>query len=174
MTYGKAEVTALLDERGVAYEKVEHEAVFTMEGMDALGLPFADEVVKNLFLRDDKKRAYYLVTMVEDKPANLKALRRTIESRPLRFASEDDLNAILGLRGGAVSPFGVLNDVEHKTEVVFDKALRSYSGLGVHPNDNTATLHVPLDDVLALLEDFGVPYRFVDMTPPEAEEPAAQ
>ena len=32
-TLGKEEVTALLDERGVAYERVDHEAVFTMEGM---------------------------------------------------------------------------------------------------------------------------------------------
>ena len=47
--YGKAEVIALLEERGIAHEKVEHEAVFTMEGMAALQLPFAHEVVKNSF-----------------------------------------------------------------------------------------------------------------------------
>ena len=84
---GKNEVLQYLDEQGVSYQKVEHEPVFTMEGMEQLNLPFAAEVVKNLFLRDDKRRAYYLVVMPEDKPANLKALRATLESRPLRFAS---------------------------------------------------------------------------------------
>ena len=163
MAFGKEEVCAYLDERGVVYDRVDHEAVFTMEAMDALALPFADAVVKNLFLRDDKKRNYYLVVMPEDKPANLKALRSALEARPLRFASEDDLKDILGLRGGAVSPFGVLNDEEGKVQVVIDEALRDWLAVGVHPNDNTATLRMPLSDLLALFEDRGGPYRFVGM-----------
>lgn len=165
--YGKGEVVALLDERGCPYERVDHEAVFTMEGMARLQLPFAREVVKNLFLRDDKKRAYYVVVMPEDKPANLKELRRSLESRPLRFASEEDLDGILGLRSGAVTPFGVLNDEERRVTVVFDEELRDYAGLGVHPNDNTATLHVALEDLLAIVEEHGNPVRFVAMSWPE-------
>ena len=165
---GKNEVLQYLDEQGVSYQKVEHEPVFTMEGMEQLNLPFAAEVVKNLFLRDDKKRAYYLVVMPEDKPANLKALRATLESRPLRFASGDDLEAILGLRAGAVSPLGVLNDDERRVQVVLDEELRGYKGLGIHPNENTATLHVPLADVLALFDAHGTPHRFVPMERPEA------
>lgn len=82
MAFGKEEVCAYLDSRGVVYDRVDHEAVFTMEAMDALSLPFANVVVKNLFLRDDKKRNYYLVVMPEDKPANLKALRRLSERGP--------------------------------------------------------------------------------------------
>ena len=161
MAFGKEEVCAYLDSRGVVYDRVDHEAVFTMEAMDALSLPFANVVVKNLFLRDDKKRNYYLVVMPEDKPANLKALRAALGARPLRFASEEDLQGILGLRGGAVSPFGVLNDTEGKVQVVLDAALRDWPAVGVHPNDNTATLRVPLSDLLALFEDRAVPYRVV-------------
>ena len=163
MAFGKEEVCAYLDERGVAYDRVDHEAVFTMGAMDALELPFANAVVKNLFLRDDKKRNYYLVVMPDDKPANLKALRAALGARPLRFASEEDLHGMLGLRGGAVSPFGVLNDEEGKVQVVFDEVLRDWPAVGVHPNDNTATLRVPLSDLLALFQDRAVPYRFVDM-----------
>ena len=165
---GKTEVLQYLDDQEVFYQKVEHEPVFTMEGMEQLNLPFASEVVKNLFLRDDKKRAYYLVVMPEDKPANLKALRAMLESRPLRFASSDDLEAILGLRAGAVSPLGVLNDDERCVQVVLDEELRGYKGLGIHPNENTATLHVPLADVLALFDAHGTPYRFVPMERPKA------
>ena len=95
MAFGKEEVCAYLDSRGVVYDRVDHEAVFTMEAMDALSLPFANVVVKNLFLRDDKKRNYYLVVMPEDKPANLKALRAALGARPLRFASEEDFSFFL-------------------------------------------------------------------------------
>ncbi|WP_251177896.1 prolyl-tRNA synthetase associated domain-containing protein [Adlercreutzia agrestimuris] len=161
---GKQEVVALLNERGVAFDMVEHEAVYTMEGMDELQLPFAQEVVKNLFLRDDKKRNYYLVVMPEDKPANIKELRATLEARPLRFASEEDLAKYLGVIAGAVTPFGALNDPEGIVQVVFDEDLRSYSGLGVHPNDNTATLHVPLDAILAIYDEREIPYRFIPMS----------
>lgn len=125
---GKEEVVAFLRDGGYEFKMVEHEAVFTMEGMEALNLPFGEEVVKNLFLRDDKKRNYYLVVMPEDKPANLKELRTKLEARPLRFASEDDLTQYLGLRGGAVSPFGVLNDEDAAVQVVFDEELRGYRG----------------------------------------------
>lgn len=161
---GKQEVVALLNERGVAFDMVEHEAVYTMEGMDELQLPFAQEVVKNLFLRDDKKRNYYLVVMPEDKPANIKELRATLEARPLRFASEEDLAKYLGVIAGAVTPFGALNDPEGIVQVVFDEDLRSYSSLGVHPNDNTATLHVPLDAILAIYDEREIPYRFIPMS----------
>ena len=46
MAFGKEEVCAYLDSRGVVYDRVDHEAVFTMEAMDALSLPFANVVVK--------------------------------------------------------------------------------------------------------------------------------
>lgn len=164
---GKEEIVRFLREGGYVFDMVEHEAVFTMEGMEALELPFGDDVVKNLFLRDDKKRNYYLVVMPEDKPANLKELRARLEARPLRFASEDDLGQYLGLRGGAVSPFGVLNDEEAVVQVVFDEELRDYAGLGVHPNDNTATLHVKLADMVEIVEGHGNALRFVELPRPE-------
>ena len=164
---GKEEVVGFLRDGGYVFDMVEHEAVFTMEGMEALGLPFGDEVVKNLFLRDDKKRNFYLVVMPEDKPANLKELRTRLEARPLRFASEEDLQQYLGLRGGAVSPFGVLNDEEAVVQVVFDEELKGYDGLGVHPNDNTATLHVKLADMMEIVESHGNSLCFVELSRPE-------
>lgn len=161
---GKTEVLAFLEEGGYAFELVEHEAVFTMEAMDALNLPFARDVVKNLFLRDDKKRNYYLVVMPEDKPANLKALRAALQARPLRFASEEDLEAHLGLRGGAVSPLGILNDEERTVQVIFDEDLKNYEGLGIHPIENTATIHISLDNVIDIVEKHGNVYQFVNAT----------
>mgnify|MGYP000676871859 CR=1 FL=1 len=44
----------------VSYEKYEHIPVFTIEEMDAVEVPHKEWIVKNLFLRDDKKRNYYL------------------------------------------------------------------------------------------------------------------
>ena len=84
MTMQRSGVLALLDGEGVPYELTEHPAVYTIGEMEALGLPFQAEVAKNLFLRDDKKRNYYLLTLREDKRADLRALRQKLEAAECR------------------------------------------------------------------------------------------
>lgn len=160
--YGKAEVLALLEGEGVAYELVEHGAVFTMEGMRALALPFESDVAKNLFVRDDKKRAYYLVALDGARQVPLKELRALLGSRPLSFASEADLAAKLGLVPGEVTPLGALNDEARTVEVIIDAAFEARGRIAVHPCDNTATLCLATADLIALLRAHGTPVRIVE------------
>ena len=108
----KQEVLSLLDERGVSYELTEHKAVYNMAELAEVVLPYPEADAKNLFVRDDKKRGYYLITVRGDKRVDLKAFRQQNGTRPLSFASAEDLMARLGLIPGAVSPFGLLNDAE--------------------------------------------------------------
>ena len=70
-------------------QTAEHIPVYTIDEMSALHLPDGEAVAKNLFIRDDKKRTYYIIVVRQEKTANLKALRQTLGSRPLSFASED-------------------------------------------------------------------------------------
>ena len=152
----REKVFARLEELGVSYEVTEHPAVFTIGEMDALGLTAKGEVCKNLFLRDDKKRRYYLVAIDGGRTADLKALRRTLDSRPLRFADAADLERLLGLLPGQVTPLGALRAPAGTVTVVLDASLRGRT-VGVHPLENTATTFLNLDDLAALLEDHGVP-----------------
>lgn len=52
--YHKNEVYALLNDKSIPYEAVEHEAVFTMEEMERAGIDAHGCICKNLFLRDAK------------------------------------------------------------------------------------------------------------------------
>lgn len=79
-----------------------------------MDIPYPEADAKNLFVRDDKKRNYYLITVKGDKKVDLKEFRKKNNTRPLRFASENDLMDILGLIPGAVTPLGILNDEERK------------------------------------------------------------
>ena len=63
-------VFALLRELNIPYQVVDHPAVYTIEDMVNLKLEHIDKVAKNLFVRDDKKRNYYLVVIQQDKSAN--------------------------------------------------------------------------------------------------------
>ncbi len=145
---------AALARAGIAYELTPHAAVYTIDEMCALALPHGDRVAKNLFLRDDKKRNYYLVVAREDKRVDLKALRQTLGARPLSFASETDLNALLGLSAGSVTPLGVLNDGERRVRVFIDRAFQG-GLIGVHPNDNRATVWLQADELLRFIRKNG-------------------
>ena len=68
----KEEVYKYLESLNIKYKKIEHKAVFTMEEMSKLNLEDESEVVKNLFIRDDKKQNYYLILVKGDKRVNLK------------------------------------------------------------------------------------------------------
>ena len=159
----KDQVYALLDALQVSYEVSEHPAVFTIEEMLNVDIKYPEYVVKNLFLRDDKKHNYYLVVMHKDKQVNLKELKEKLGGRPLRFASEDDLLKYLGLTKGAVTPFGVINDAEHRVTVVIDNALKNFKLIGIHPNSNTATVWISVPDLVGLVEKEGNPLLFMDV-----------
>ena len=160
----KQEILALLDERGIRYEVTEHKAVYNMAELAEVVLPYPEADAKNLFVRDDKKRGYYLITVKGDKRVDLKAFRRQNGTRPLSFASAEDLMARLGLIPGAVSPFGLLNDAEHSVTFCLDREFLDAPGrIGVHPNDNTATVWLAAADLLSILQAHGSPTRLVEL-----------
>jgi Ala-tRNA(Pro) deacylase len=157
----KLETCQALSAMAIDYTVVDHPAVFTIEEMEQLNLPDADAIVKNLFIRDDKKRSYYLVVLQKDKRVDLKGLRGKLASRPLTFASEDDLMKLLGLTKGAVTPLGILNDSVHSVTVVLDETILAFDRIGIHPNDNTATVFLKPYDLVKLIETLGNPLAFI-------------
>ena len=96
---------------------------------------------------------YYLITVQGNKRVNLKEFRKKNNTRPLSFASEEELMAILGLIPGAVTPLGLLNDAEHKVQHFIDRVvLDAPRIIGVHPNDNTATVFLKTRDLIELIQ----------------------
>ena len=148
--------------KGISYEVTNHDAVFNMEELGAVELPYPKWDAKNLFVRDDKKRNYYLISVKGDKRVDLKAFRKRQGLRPLSFASADDLLAILGLTPGAVTPLGLLNDKAGKVYFYLDVDFKGHL-IGVHPNDNTATVWLLADDLMKLLREEGHDGEFVDI-----------
>lgn len=152
-----------LNELGINYDLIEHPAVYTIEEMDALNISNKNQIVKNLFLRDDKKEQYLLLVLPKNKKVNLKDLKMKINSRPLTFASEDSLNEYLSLNKGSVTPFGILNDDFRRVEVIIDKSLLDYEHIGLHPNENTATVFIRPKDLELVIMDHGNQFRYVDI-----------
>ena len=143
----KEEVYEKLNELNIKYRVVNHKAVFTMEDVINENIEPFENIVKNIFIRDDKKINYYLVLVSHNKKVNLKELRNKLNSRPLTFASEEDLYKYLGLTKGSVSPLRILNDKDHIVTIIIDEDIKNISEIGVHPNINTATVFLKPKDL---------------------------
>ena len=74
--------------------------------------------------------------------------------RPLTFASEEELFALLKLTPGSVTPLGLLSDGERKVKLYIDSDLAA-GLIGVHPNENTATVFLKTEDLIGLIKEHG-------------------
>ncbi len=106
----KNEIYDYLKRKNIWYEITEHKAVYNMAELSEIDIPYPECDAKNLFVRDDKKRNYYLITVKGNKRVDLKEFRQKNNTRALSFASENDLMNIMHLLPGSVTPLVILND----------------------------------------------------------------
>ena len=159
----KSETLYYLDQHGIKYEIVEHQAVYNMAEMEKIALPYPEADAKNLFVRDDKKRNYYLLTIKGDKRVNLQQFREENGTRRISFASPKDLKEKLDLEPGSVTPLGLLNDSHHEIPFYLDSYFSQQPRIAVHPNDNTDTIWLDPQDLLKVIKDLGNPVKVVKM-----------
>ena len=150
----KADIYEYLNVNNIWYEKINHEAVYNMDELSKIDIPYFDVIKKNLFIRDDKKKNYYLITLKGNKKINLKEFRKSQNTRALNFASEEELQEIMSLTAGSVSPFGLLNDDNLLVHFYIDKDYDD-SVIGIHPNDNTETIILKVKDLIEIIATHG-------------------
>ncbi len=158
----KEEIYAYLSSKGIPYEIAEHKAVYNMNDLDNLALPYPEANAKNLFVRDKKKSRYSLITVKGEKRVDLRDFHRVNNARALSLASAEDLFELLRLTPGSVTPLGLLNDEKKTVEFYLDSDLRD-GLIACHPNDNTATIFLACRDLLSIIEEHGNPVYIVDI-----------
>ena len=160
----KQEIYDFIKSKNIWHEITEHKAVFNMNELSEIEVPYPEYDAKNLFVRDDKKRNYYLITVKGDKRVDLKEFRRQNNTRPLSFASEQELMSIMNLIAGSVTPLGMLNDKELKVAFYLDKDfLNGKQIIGIHPNENTATLWLKIEDLISIIKEHGNEVNIVEL-----------
>lgn len=135
-----AAVERFLEQLGIRYVRYEHPPVATVAEARRYWAEIDAVHAKNLFLRNDKGTRHFLVVLEFNRRADLSDLAGAFSERKLGFASAERLMRYLGLSPGAVSPFGLINDPDHRVAVAIDAALRNATRVAFHPNINTATL----------------------------------
>jgi len=158
---------ARLDDWGISYVLHEHVPLRTVE--DAKSVEAAMVVqgeaafrIKNLYLRDKKKRNY-LVTLEQDREVDLKALGAHLGVGNLSFGSADRLMQNLGVRPGAVTPLAMVTGAEAGVRFVMDAAVKDAARIYMHPLVNDRTVAMDVSDLWVFFEKVGVTPEFLDM-----------
>jgi Ala-tRNA(Pro) deacylase len=153
---------ARLETLGVTYTLHRHPPVFTVDEAQSLRGTLPGAHVKNLFLRD-KKKSLWLVTVLEDRQVDLKALRHFLRAKGnLSFGNPELLMEMLGVLPGSVTPFGIVNDRAGAVSVVLDRAILEQDPVNAHPLRNDMTVAVSPTDLLRFLEAEGHAPTIVD------------
>lgn len=137
------DVESWLNANAISYVAHEHPPVFTCDELAAHSIPGLS--CKNLFLRDQKKRRYFLVVLPAAQRTDLNHIGEMVGERKLSFASPESLLERLGVTPGAVSPFGLLNDSTQSVEVFIHADVAGAEEVHFHPNRNTASLELTHD-----------------------------
>ena len=150
---------AQLDDWGIAYVLHEHVPLRTVEDSKAVEDQFMVPGenafrVKNLFLRDKKKRNY-LVTLQQDREIDLKALGAGLGVGNLSFGSADRLMENLGIRPGAVSPLAMITGADKGVRFFMDAGAQEADVIYVHPLVNDRTLAMPRTALMAFFDKVG-------------------
>ena len=140
----------LLDELGISYERTDHEEANTMEACNEIDRVLGTIICKNLFLCNRQKTSFYLLMMPGDKPFKTKDLSKQINSARLSFAEPEYMEEYLHIKPGAVSIMGLMNDKEHRVQLLMDREVLESDTLGCHPCVSTSSLKFRTKDILEI------------------------
>lgn len=151
-----ATLLAMLDDLSLRYEVIHHQPLRTVADAklvreNMLSVKAGGGHIKNLYLRDKKKRQF-LVVFQEDRQVDLKWLGDQLGSQRLSFGSASRLMQALGVRPGAVTPLAMINGAKGSpVQFAIEASLLKSQVIYMHPLVNDQTIAMRPDDLLAFL-----------------------
>lgn len=148
---------------GLSFEEFYHEPIPTID--DALPVWKAINAThcKNLFFRNHKGNRHYLVVFYYLQTLGIHDLEQRLKQGKLSFASEIRMMKYLGVQPGSVSPFGLINDIDHHIHVYFDKNLVEADRISFHPNNNSATFVLQMADFMKYMNHTTNKFEFIEL-----------
>ena len=136
-----------LDKLNIEYERIDHEAAMTMDVCAEIDEALGAMICKNLFLCNRQETTFYLLMIPGDKKFKTKDLSAQIGSSRLSFAKETYMEEFLDITPGSVSVLGLMNDREHRIQLLVDRDVLKGDYIGCHPCINTSSLRIRQKDM---------------------------
>jgi Ala-tRNA(Pro) deacylase len=131
-------LSTYLEQLEINYKTIQHQALFSMEDLEAVKHLIKGTTPKNLFLKMDKE--FVLVCTPESKKIDLKALSKQLNFKKSRFATEEELFDKLKVKKGSVSIYCLINNLD--ITVYLDQSIWDADVTAFHPNHNEFTIEV--------------------------------
>lgn len=138
----------LLEELGIAYDRVSSDSADTMEKCAEVSAVLGVPICKNLFLCNRQKTQFYLLAMGPDKPFHTKDLSAQIGSARLSFAPEEQLWELLHCTPGSATILGLMNDKKHAVRLLMEREVYEAEYLSCHPCICTSSLKLKTKNIL--------------------------
>jgi Ala-tRNA(Pro) deacylase len=156
-----------LDEWGIEYELFSHKPLMTVTQSKEVQNTFLSSAegaahIKNLYLRDHKKRNILLV-LEQDHEIDLKKVKETLGTGRLSFGSAERLFENLGVRPGAVTPLSMITGVNTGVTLFMDLNLKSCKKIFAHPLVNDRTLGMSIKNLEKFFEKIKVIPNWVNL-----------
>ena len=137
----------LLDKLGVNYHRIDHEPAMTMEACAAIDEALDATICKNLLLCNRQCTDFYLLMLPGDKVFKTSVLSKQIGSSRLSFASGEYMEQLLDITPGSLSVLGLMNDTDHRVQLLIDADVLKGEHIGCHPCINTSSLRLRTADI---------------------------
>ena len=160
-------ILKLLDDWNISYTRTDHEPLRTVEDSKKVQNQFLSSEnggghIKNLYLRDNKKRNILLVTE-QDRQIDLKNVHLKLAVGRLSFGSPERLMENLGVRPGAVTPLSMIVGVQMEVRLFIDSDLKNCKQIYVHPLVNDRTLGMKIEGLQKFFNKIKVQPTWVDL-----------
>ncbi len=159
----KDRVLEVLNTLDIPFEIHEHKPLPTIEVAMEVWKDIDCTHCKNLFFRNHKGNRHYLVILESNHKLDIRDLEQRLRQGKISFASQKRMDKYLGVEAGSVSPFGLINDSENHVHIFLDRNLLNAEKISFHPNINTASVVITLDDFKRYLEWTGNSYEFLEL-----------
>ena len=140
----------LIEKKGINSRLYTHEPLSTVEESMKHRGEIEGAHSKNLFFKN-KKNSFFLFSCLENTTVNIKNISKSLSLGNISFANEHYLSLYLGVKPGAVTPFGLLNDIENKVIFFLDRNFFNYKIVNFHPLTNTSTIGMNINDFINFL-----------------------
>ena len=152
----------LLDSLGVTYQRIDHEPAMTMEACAEIDRVLDATICKNLLLCNRQCTSFYLLMLPGEKSFKTSTFSKTIGSSRLSFADPQYMEEFLDITPGSVSVMGLMNDKDHRVELIMDEDILKGEYIGFHPCIKTSSLRLKTADLMEkVIPAMGHPPRIV-------------
>ena len=138
-----------LDDLSIDYRRLDHAPAFGSEEElcreieESLGA----RICKNLFLANRQRTRFYMLMIPEHKVFRSSDISKQAGSSRLHFAESEYMEELINCSPGSASVMGLINDTEHKVQLLVDDDVINAEYVGCHPCINTSSLRIKSVDI---------------------------